>query len=213
MFVYWLAVFPAEWGYSVCFWTGTFEAASVVDAEVRTAAILQFTLIDIFTLVSIRVQSVSTRTDASVSSWQIHTLPLTHVQLLLLEDLGFLTLINVYAMSVGAVQLVPFGTQALETAWHINATKCTECPSNMLALIYIRAGCPVWRELKPWTATAPVGAQGVFAGLLAQVQLLHTLVQISTGEPVLKKQEAWFTETLGMILFIDMTDLRTSSIV
>jgi len=45
--VYWLAVFPVVWGYSVCFWTGTFEAASVVDAVVRTAAVLQLTLIDI----------------------------------------------------------------------------------------------------------------------------------------------------------------------
>lgn len=47
MRVYWLAVFSVVWGYSVCFWTGTFEATSVVDAEVRTAAVLQFTLIDI----------------------------------------------------------------------------------------------------------------------------------------------------------------------
>lgn len=211
--LYWQTVFWVVWGNFVHFWTGTFVAASVVYAEVRTAAILQFTLINIFTLMSIRVQSVSTRTNAFVSTRQIHTLPLAHVQLFLMDDVGLLTLINVYAMSVGAVQLVPFRTQALEIAWRINAAKFTESPTNKQTLIHIRAGCPVCRELKPWTATAPIGAQGVFTGLLAQVQLLHTLIQISTGALVLQKQKSWFTNTLGTMMFIDTTDLRATAIV
>lgn len=143
MFVYRLTVCFAIWGYSVCFGTGTFVAASVVNAEVRTVGVLQFTLINVFTLVSIRMQSVSTRTDTSVSTWQIYTLPLTPVQLLLLEDICLLTLINVFAMPIGAVQLVPYRTQALETAWCINAAKSTENTANMFTLIHIRAGCPV----------------------------------------------------------------------
>ncbi len=40
-------------------------------------------------------------------------------------------------MPIGAVQLVPYRTQALETAWHINAAKSTENTANMFTLIHI----------------------------------------------------------------------------
>lgn len=76
-----------------------------------------------------------------------------------------------------------------------------------------------WKTYNHWSLAVE---RMLFRGRFAVVMIPQSIDKIkracsssltSTGALVLQKQEPWFTETLGAILFIDVTDLRASSVV